>query len=447
VFVLFLVSAAGKAADRPSHVEIIGGPGSYELRVNGRPFYVRSVSFSLNEARADPRESLTRPRLRFHFRRIREMGANTLRRYGDTEDTSAILSAARSSGLMVMMGYWLDHDVDYLKDLRRLDLYRQRIREWVLRYKSHPAVLMWVLGNETWGLLKREFDELEELTPRRVAYYKFVDELSRMIKSIDPHHPVMSVDEHVPDAMSVHLGLETSLAMFREHVPSVDVFGVNSYFAQDISVLRTLIQQSRINRAYLVAEFGPPGYWLPHRVIDELGEPVEPTDFQKAAAYAANWQHDIEANRGWNLGGNAFLWKDKQEGSFTWFGLTDTKDRLKPAYWALREAWTGRKPPRNRPLVVGFAINKRWIRPEETFVVRTRLLPTLDPTRYTYTYLIAPVTMAYVDTQFTTDAPEIPLHAPGISGVYRVYVYVTTKDNTMVSTGSATFAVYSGKNR
>jgi hypothetical protein len=88
------------------------------------------------------------------------------------------------------------------------------------------------------------------------------------------------------------------------------------------------------------------------------------------------------------------------------------------------------------------SINKRWMRPGESFVVDTRLVPMRDPEAYLYTYLIAPVSMAYVQTQFTTDLPRVALHAPGVPGVYRVYVYVKTRDNRLVSTGSTTFAVH-----
>lgn len=430
---------------RAPRVEIVGGPGSYELHVEGRPFYVRGVAFSLGEDPSDPAEPLTRARLRFHFNRIRQMGANTIRRYGETEDTPAILNAARDAGLMVMMGFWLDHDVDYLRDQRRLDLYRSRVRDYVLRHRNHPAVLVWVLGNETWGLLKTEFPERQELFARRAAYYKFVESLAQMVKRIDPNHPVMTVDEHIPDDLDFREGLGRSLRMFRESVRSVDIFGINSYFVQDIAVLHDTVMDSRIGRPYMVTEYGPAGYWLPHRVVDDLGEPVEPPDFQKASAYAANWHLFIEKHRGWNLGGSAFLWKDKREGTFTWFGLTDSQDRLKPAYWSLREAWTGRRPPRQRPLVVAFTVNKRWARPEESIMVSTRLLPTLDPDRYVYTYMISPAAMTYVESQFTTDLPAVSLRAPGFPGVYRVYVYATTRDNKMVSTGSTTLGVYGDK--
>lgn len=429
------------SVSHPSHVAIMGAPGSYELVVNGKPFYIRGVSFSVNEGPDDPPEFLTPARLRFHFNRIREMGGNTIRRYGDNPDTRAVLDQAWNSGLMVLAGFWLDHDVDYLRDHRRLDTYRHEVRRWALKYKDHPGVLMWVLGNETWGKLKEEFPRVAELNPRRVAYYKFVDELARIIKAVDPYHPIMTVDEHIPDGISSHAGIERSLAMFQELTSSVDVFGINSYFNQDISALQDIVRRSNLMRPYLVSEFGPPGYWLPNRVADDLGQPLEPSDFQKAAAYLGNWQQHILPHRGWNVGGNAFVWKDKKEGSFSWFGLTDSKDRLKPAYWVLRKAWTGQAPPVERPLVAEFTINKKWLSPTESFVVRTRLAPALNPTDYVYTYLIAPAAMTHVDTQFTTNLPQMSLQAPGTPGVYRVYVYVTTKRKDWVSTGSTTFAV------
>ncbi|MDR7481635.1 MAG: glycoside hydrolase family 2 TIM barrel-domain containing protein [Armatimonadota bacterium] len=439
VVVVTALVTAGPLTERT--VRVAGPPGGYRLEVDGHPWYVRGVSFSINEDPDDPIEILTPAQLAAHFRRIRALGANTIRRYGDTDDLPAILNAARDHGLMVMMGFWLDHDVDYLRDQRRRDVYRRRVQEWVLRFRRHPAVLMWVLGNETWGLLKKTYPRTGELFPQREAYYAFVNDLARMVKRLDPAHPVMVVDEHAPDEPE-HLGLGASLAMFRRLVPDVDIFGVNSYFEQDISQLHATVMQAQIGRPYLVAEFGPPGYWLPHRRVDELGQPVEPSDVVKARAYAANWEHYVEAHRGWNLGGNAFTWKDKHEGAFTWFGLTDSRDRLKPAYWSLREAWTGRPVPPERPLVVAVVLYKQWMRPEESFVVQTRLLPALDPRRYRYTYLIAPVTMTHVTAQFTSDLPQVTLEGPGTPGLYRVYVYVTTRDDRWVSTGSATFGVY-----
>jgi Glycosyl hydrolases family 2, TIM barrel domain len=440
-----------------SNVTIVGGPGSYQLLVNGTPFYVRGVAFSPGGLFGEDAPMLSPAQLRSEFRAMHRMGANTIRIYSVTPDTPHIMTEAWQAGLMVLMGYWLDHDTDYVSDTRRLASYRESIRAWVLRYRTNPAVLMWVIGNETWGQLKFEFRNPRDLAAERAAYYRFVNEMAEMVKKLDPHHPVMTVDEDIPGVRwtydrSDHLvttidenipgQLDQSLAMFRALAPEVDVFGVNCYFPEDISSLEQTIQQAHIGRPYLVSEFGPAGYWVPRVTVDALGQPVEPTDPEKAAAYKDNWRRYVLANRGWNLGGDAFVWKDRSEGSFTWFGLTDSRDRLKPAYWALREAWTGAAAPATQPVVTALSINKRWMRPAESFVVRTSLAAlTLTPDHYLYTYLIAPVTMTYVVSQFTTDLPEVSLYAPGLPGTYRVYVYVTAKDRPWVSTGTAIFGV------
>lgn len=424
-------------------VTITGGPGTYTLRINGDPFYVRSVSLGIGDRQEASAPPVPRPIVRAELRRIRALGANAIRLYASTPSTPMIVDEASRAGLMVLLGFWLDQDVDYLNDRARLDLYRERIREWVVRYRGEPAVLMWVLGNETWGLLKAEFPEPAQLAVERAAYDRFLNEMAKVVKSLDPHRPVMTAEEHVPDLDPKWVDpLPRALDMFRELVPSVDVFGVNSYFPEDLAALKTTILASRINRPYMVTEFGPPGYWLPRRTVDDIGQPREASDPEKAAAYAGNWSRYIAANRGWNLGGNAFTWRDRPEGSFTWFGLTDSRGRLKPAYWSLRQAWTGAAPPVGRPLVVEFSINKRWMRAGEAFVVRTRLAPGLDPENYQYTYLTAPTTMAYVDTEVTTDLPIVTLHAPDVVGTFRVYVYVAARDHPWLSAASATFGVY-----
>jgi hypothetical protein len=42
------------------------------------------------------------------------------------------------------------------------------------------------------------------------------------------------------------------------------------------------------------------------------------------------------------MGGFAYSWQDKKDEIATWFGITDYKGRLKPAYYALQRAWKDR---------------------------------------------------------------------------------------------------------
>ena len=78
---------------------------------------------------------------------------------------------------------------------------------------------------------------------------------------------------------------------------------------------------------------------------------MEPSGKAKATYYAGQWQNYVAKNRGNNVGGIAFTWRDRMEETFTWFGITDYAGRPKPAYYALRQAWTG-QPALVQPLLV-----------------------------------------------------------------------------------------------
>lgn len=73
----------------------------------------------------------------------------------------------------------------------------------------------------------------------------------------------------------------------------------------------------------------------------------EASSYEEARSYAQLWKN-LEENRGHNLGGAVYRWRDRQTENGALPGLTDHKGRLKPAYYALQELWTGQ--PRRFPL-------------------------------------------------------------------------------------------------
>ncbi|MFZ2897067.1 MAG: hypothetical protein WA004_00500 [Saprospiraceae bacterium] len=66
----------------------------------------------------------------------------------------------------------------------------------------------------------------------------------------------------------------------------------------------------------------------------------EMSSFEKARGYAQLWKN-LEETRGHNLGGAIYCWSDYQTDNGALPGITDCEGRLKPAYYALRELWTG----------------------------------------------------------------------------------------------------------
>jgi len=326
-----------------------GRPGEFQLLVEGQPLYIRGVAYS-NSYHWDPDDLiLTRRQLESDFGKIRAMGANVIRRYGTGWYDRNVLNVAQEYDLKVLFGLWFEPNIDYRSDMQQLRDYEAEVEKAVRTYRDHPALMGWSLGNEVWGILKHYYGQ-PYLTQVRNAYARFVERLAQRVHQLDPDHPVFTMFEHTQD-------LPGALADFSHAAPSIDVIGINSYYAQHISKLHRLTREHDPNRPYLVSEFGSEGYWhKEYTARDWLGGLREPSGAEKSRMYEFRWREYIEGKRGRNIGGFAFTWRDRNEGSSTWFGITDFKGRLKPTYYALQHVWTGKEStsqPPNIKFIIG----------------------------------------------------------------------------------------------
>jgi cellulose synthase (UDP-forming) len=232
-----------------------------------------------------------------------------------------------------MFGFWFDPKIDFLKDEEKLKSYRKRVLAKVKHHKDDQSIIAWNLGNETWGLLKKHYAQ-PYLSLVRRSYLQFLDDLAIEIRQIDPERPIFSSEEHDNERL---IG---AIHQFRAYAPHIDVIGVNSYYEENISQLQTVMEKAYPGKPYAVTEFGPKGYWN-----EELGDYwrdsllIEVSSTNKAEWYKTQWSDYIEKYKDKNLGGIAFSWADRYEGTATWFGITDYKGRLKPSYYSLQEAW------------------------------------------------------------------------------------------------------------
>jgi hypothetical protein len=264
------------------------------------------------------------------------MGANTIRRYNPGIYDWNILTTAHDYDLKVLYGFWFNPEVDYYMDSLEVEKSIRDVERVVKKHKHLPSLLGWALGNGEWGLLHYYYHQ-PYLSKVRRGYAKMLERIAKMIQEIDPHRPVIAVMEHTSN-------LPSAISDFNELVPSIDVIGINSYYREQISTLHQLTQSLDSGRAYLVSEFGPRGYWDPkYSRYDSQGELVEDTDYEKKMYYQGQWINYVEAHKGYNIGGFAYGWRDRLEGSATWYGLTDMRGRIKPSYFGLQELWTDRK--------------------------------------------------------------------------------------------------------
>lgn len=102
------------------------------------------------------------------------------------------------------------------------------------------------------------------------------------------------------------------------------------------------------SKPYLALDLGKIAMWdtIAYGMSWPLRYP-EMSGYEKARTYARLWKK-LEENNGLNLGGAVYRWRDRQTENGVLPGLTDRKGRLKPAYYALQELWTGQ--PRRFPI-------------------------------------------------------------------------------------------------
>jgi cellulose synthase (UDP-forming) len=327
---------------------ITGKPGAFQLLVNNKPFYVQGIAYNSGDNWRDNNYPPTRQQLEHDFTAIRQMGGNTIRRYHPSVYDRNILTVAQEQGLKVLYGFWFDPAIDYYRDTAQVQQYIRMVEQYIRQYKDYPAVLGWSVGNETSGLLKKHFTQ-PYLNTVRKAYMEMIEQMARRIHALDRNRPVFTSLEH-------SWQLPGELYSYHQLVPSVDIMSINSYYEQQISRLKTLTHDFDSTRPYLVSEFGPRGYWNPElSAFDKYNVLVEDEDKQKGGLYLKEWNEYVSRHRGSNIGGVAYCWRDRMEGTATWFGITDYKQRRKPVYYALQQAWTHKVSPAagNNVFIVG----------------------------------------------------------------------------------------------
>jgi cellulose synthase (UDP-forming) len=411
---------------------IKGKPGHFQFIKDGKPFYIRGVAYNTAHDWRDGNMPLSRRQVEKDMDKIKEMGGNTIRRYDHGIYDHNILTIAEEKQLNVLYGFWFDPKIDFYKDSAKVKEYMDDVLQKVEEYKDHPSILAWSLGNESWGLLKHNFAK-PYLTTVRQCYLNMIEVLAERIHAIDPSRPVFSCMEHE------EYQLPSEIAAYHDGAPSLDAIGINSYYRGQISRLNEVFTRFDSLRPYLVSEFGPRGYWDPKYNRASNGLLVEDTETEKANWYSYQWKNYVESNKGSNLGGIAYCWHDRMEGSKTWFGLTDYKGRCKPAYYALKEAWTNKT---TYPLPTFTIHLPEQVKPGEEYAfTAVASSPTLKELKYEWTLNKDDYLKEAPGVSYTDDAKTIMVKIPEIKSNYRLYLFVSD-DEGNVTTSSVPIKVY-----
>jgi hypothetical protein len=388
VFLLLLVLAPAFAAPVPVTVDAKLG-----LRRGGQPYFVKGAG---GEAQLE---------------RLAARGANSIRTW-DTESLDKTLADAERLGLTVSAGIWLENESSWFSYAKPEDCAKQtqRVREQVLKFREHPMLLAWGLGNESEG------------DGTNIAYWKQIERLALLIKELDPAHPTFTALAGLRAA---------SLDGLNQHTPHLDFVGVNTYGG--LFSLREFLRQANWTRPWLVSEWGPQGYW--ERPKSKSGRPLEQTSSEKATMMAQAYDEAIAPSQGC-MGSYVFLWGWKFEASATWFGLITHTGETTASLDVLEEKWAGRKSVNRAPATEAIqGLPDDPIEPRSKFSVHVKATdPESDSLSWRWAVLPEeayhepgkqpPMPAAIPDTVIATQRNEAWIQAPAKPGHYRLYVWI-----------------------
>ena len=267
--------------------------------------------------------------------RLAAAGANSLRTW-NTDGVQEILDEAHAHGMTVTLGIWLEHErhgFDY-GDPEQVAAQFERARDAILKYRDHPALLLWGIGNEAEGYESGDDP----------AIWKAINDIAAMAKELDPNHPTMTVTAEIGGGR---------IASLHQRSPAIDIHGINAYGGA-ASVAERL-REGGGTKPFVITEFGPVGPWEAAKT--GWGAPYEQTSTQKAEFYRQTYEQAILGSHGQALGSYAFLWGSKMEGTATWFGmLLDSGARL-GVVDTMTELWTGTPPADRAPTIEPIAID------------------------------------------------------------------------------------------
>jgi hypothetical protein len=395
---LVIAASAVSAIADPIRVELHKTTGGFELLRGGKPYFIKGAGGSAS------------------MEVLKQCGGNSTRTWGsDTIDQQ--LDEAEKLGMTVTVGVWIGHAEAGFNwdDDDAVAAQFERAKAAVIKYRNHPAVLMWAFGNEMEGYHDGDNPKV----------WKALEAMGKMAHQLDPNHPTMTVMADIGGSR---------IPCVNAFCPDIDIVGVNSYGGGP-SLAKRYRDGGGI-KPFVLTEFGPPGQWETDK--NKFGVPHELTSTQKAAFYRLTYESAILPEKGkLCLGSYVFAWGWKQEATATWYGLFLPDHSRLGAVDTMTDLWGGKMPAVRCPQIEPLAADKDEVDPGATIQVK---LTTTDPDshRLKTTWVLAqdqsmyanaggetqPIPTTYNDAIVSGDNTGCELKMPSDGGGYILYAYV-----------------------
>jgi hypothetical protein len=408
---LLMVACQSKAKtgaqNGPKKVEVIQMDGKYRLSVDGKEFYIKGAGCEFGD-----------------IDKLAQHGANSFRTWrteNGQKSGQEILDQAQKNGLLVMMGLEIRrerHGFDY-NNADSVKAQLEYVRGEVMKYRNHPALLAWGIGNEL------------NLGADNMKVWDAVNEISKMIHEIDPNHPTTT--------MLAGIG-KREIDYIKTNCTDLNFICVQMY--ADIENLPKRIVDSGYDGPYVVTEWGATGHWeVPPT---EWNAPVEQTSHEKQNAFLHRYDLAIASDQNRCMGSYAFLWGQKQERTPTWYGMFLESGEETEIVDAMHKIWTGNWPENRCPVLDSLRINGKkiydqvYLKPGEDFkaivaahdyegdplIYRWEVLPESTDLGWGGDKESRPETLLH-----QVGEPAMALKAPHTEGAYRLFAYITDGHN------------------
>ncbi len=378
-----------------------GGSAEYRLLRDNKPYQIKGVGG------------------KDHLDLLVKVGGNSIRTWG-VNDLEPILDQAQKKGLTVCVGIWLGHErhgFNYNNADMVADQY-QKACAAIRKYKDHPAVLLWGIGNEMEGNEKGD----------NAAIWSAINKIALAAKQIDPSHPTMTVIAEIGGdrVKNIH-----------RLCPAIDIIGINSYGG--VASIPQRYKKLGGSKPYIITEFGPPGIWESRK--NDWGAYPELSSSKKAEYYRKGYIGAVQQSQGMCLGSYAFVWGHKQEATATWFGMLLPDGSRLAAVDALQKLWTEKTPVNLCPVIDSLTCKGEVkVKPETVLEIQLSCHdPENDPLQINWVLQADPnehgsggdnepippiFPEAILQNINNSDHPQVKVRMPKGGGGYRLFVFV-----------------------
>jgi exo-beta-1,3-glucanase (GH17 family) len=195
IFAAVAVSMCTSPVQNNDAVEISGR----QLIVDGSPYLIKGICYHPVPKGSGERDFSILPT---DLKIMQKAGINTIRIYSPIDDKN-VLDQMHEAGMKLIVGYGYNQGGYY-------DIVSGSFIDYVKKFKDHPVILMWELGNE-YNYHPEWFEgDLKN-------WYRDMNDAAAKIKEVDVLHPVTTAHGDLPDDLALSMS------------PNIDVWGMNVY--------------------------------------------------------------------------------------------------------------------------------------------------------------------------------------------------------------------------